>query len=522
MVAAMLADRAAALALDAADPLAFARRRFVLPQGVIYLDGNSLGALPRRTAARVADAVTREWGEGLIRSWNDAGWIDAPARTGGRIARLIGAHADEVVAADSTSVNVFKLAAAAIGLNAPRRVVVTEAGNFPTDLYMLQGLRDLGAIELRVVAAGDIAAALDSGVAALLLTHVNYKSGAVHDMAALTARAHASGALAIWDLSHSTGAVAVDLGGCDADLATGCGYKYLNGGPGAPAYVFAAARHHQRLRQPLQGWLGHSAPFAFDDDYRPGAGMARMLCGTPGILGLAALDAGVATFDGIDMTLAEAKSRALGDMLHRAGAGALPGFRRGLSDRQRAARRAGQPRAPGRLCDLPGADRRGGDRRLKPIREPDILRFGFPALYTRYADIWDAAKQARRDHGGRQLARARIRRAPRRHLTLSTILPTWSPASMRQCASAASASGNTMSVTARSLALANSGQTLARSWPAIAALNATGRGRSVEPVERQPLEHHRMPKSTSARAPRCSAIETWRPSGARQARLRGI
>ncbi len=381
----MTQTRADALARDADDPLGFARARFALPEGVIYLDGNSLGCLPRRTAARVADTVTREWGEGLVRSWSEAGWIEAPAKVGARIARLVGAHADEVIVADSTSINVFKLAAAALALRPGRRTIVTEAGNFPTDLYMLEGLARLTGIEVRAVAAADLAAALDDDTALLWLTHVHYRTGAVHDMAELTAAAHAAGALAGWDLSHSTGALAVDLNGADADLATGCGYKYLNGGPGAPAYAFVAARHHDALDQPLTGWMGHVSPFDFAEAYAPGKGMARLLCGTPGIIGLAALASGVATFDGIDMGVAQAKSCALGDLFLDLVAATCPGVAPACPATMRGAQVSlAHPHAEAVMQALIA---RGviGD-----VRPPDVLRFGFPALYTRFVDVWDA------------------------------------------------------------------------------------------------------------------------------------
>ncbi len=377
--------RADAVARDAEDGLAFARARFALPPGLIYLDGNSLGCLPRRTAARVADTVVKEWGEGLIRSWNDARWIDAPARLGARIARLIGAGDNEVIVTDSTSVNVFKLAAAALTLRPGRRVIVTEAGNFPTDLYMLQGLSGLTGCELRVVPRDGIVAALDDTVALLLLTHTHYRSGAVFDMAGLTAAAHAVGALACWDLSHSAGAVVVDLNRADADMAVGCGYKYLNGGPGAPAYAFVAARRHAGLSQPLSGWMGHAAPFGFEDDYRPGTGMARMLSGTPPVIGMAALASGLATFDGIDMSTAAAKSQALGDLFLDLAAERCPEFGIACPRENRGAQVS---------LSHPGADAimqaliaRGviGD-----VRAPDVLRFGFPALYVRFVDVWDA------------------------------------------------------------------------------------------------------------------------------------
>ena len=279
--------------LDAADPLAAYRARFDLPEGVIYLDGNSLGALPKATPERVASVVRGEWGDGLIRSWNSADWIGMPRHIGGKIAPLIGAEADEVIAADSTSVNLFKLIAAALAMRPGRKVILSEPGNFPTDLYMIAGLEAQGLAERRLAPREHIAEALDEDVALLLLTHVHYKTGEVFDMAALTRAAHEAGALVLWDLSHSAGAIPVELDACEADFAVGCGYKYLNGGPGAPAFAYAARRHHDALAQPLTGWMGHAAPFAFSDDYAPAPGVGRLLCGTPPILGLAALECGV-------------------------------------------------------------------------------------------------------------------------------------------------------------------------------------------------------------------------------------
>ena len=273
------------------------RDDFDLPAGVIYLDGNSLGAMPKAAQARVAAAVGQEWGEGLIRSWNTAGWIDAPARVGDKIGRLIGAAPGETVVADSTSVNVFKLLVAALGARPGRTTILTERGNFPTDLYLAQGVAaTVPGARVRAVERGEVLDAIDSDVAVVLLTHVHYKSAALWDMAAVTAAVQAKGALMLWDLSHSAGAVAVDLNAANADLAVGCGYKYLNGGPGAPAFLFVAGRHQAALSSPLTGWMGHAAPFEFGDDYAPAPGVARFLCGTPPILGLAALEAGVDLF----------------------------------------------------------------------------------------------------------------------------------------------------------------------------------------------------------------------------------
>ncbi len=380
--------RADALALDAADGLAFARARFSLPPGVLYLDGNSLGALPRRTPARVADTVAREWGERLIGSWNDAGagyggWIDAPARIGASIARLVGAAADEVIVADSVSVNVFKLAAAALALRPERRTIVTESGDFPTDAYVLGGLCRLAGATLRV--AVDPLAAIDGDTALLWLTQTHYRTGAVRDLAATTAAAHAAGALIGWDLSHSAGALAVDLNGAQADLATGCGYKFLNGGPGAPAFAYVARRHHDALDQPLTGWFGHAAPFAFEQGYRPAPGVARLLAGTPGVLGLAALASGVATFDGIDMVAAAAKSAALGDLLLALVEDRCPEMTIACPRTKRGAQVSlSHPHAYeiGRALIARGV--------VGDFRPPDVLRLGLPALYLRYVDVWDA------------------------------------------------------------------------------------------------------------------------------------
>ncbi len=384
------ASRAECEALDAADPLAFARERFDLPPGVTYLDGNSLGVLPRATAARLADTAEREWGRGLIGSWNTAGWFDAPARVGARIAPLVGADPEGVIVADTTSANVFKLASAALRLRPERRVILADAGEFPTDLYMLQGLAELVGAELRARPIAELGAELDRGEAALLvLSHVSYTRGDLRDMRAWTARAHAAGALTLWDLSHSAGAVAVALEASGADFAVGCGYKFLNGGPGAPAFLYVAPRWRERAASPLAGWMGHAEPFAFAGDYAPAAGMRRWLCGTPPVLGMAALEEGVRTFDGVDMEAVSAKSRVLSELfLARVEAGAPGTFR----------------------IDPPPAEARGshvvlGHPDAYPLvqalieagvvgdfRRPDWLRFGFTPLYLSHVEVWDAAE----------------------------------------------------------------------------------------------------------------------------------
>ena len=294
-MSALPASRAQCEALDAADPLAPLRASFALPEGVIYLDGNSLGALPATTPSRIADAVERQWGRELIRSWNTAGWVDLPQRVGAKIASVVGAWPDEVVAADATSVNLFKLLSAALRMRPDRRVILSETGNFPTDLYIAQGLIEQlgGRHALRLVERGALPAAIDDSVAVAMLTQVDYRTGSRLDMDAITAAAHRAGALMLWDLAHSAGAFPVDLNAAQADFAVGCGYKYLNGGPGAPAFLFVARRHLAAFSQPLSGWMGHAEPFAFEAGYRPAAGVARYLCGTPPVLSMVALDAGL-------------------------------------------------------------------------------------------------------------------------------------------------------------------------------------------------------------------------------------
>ncbi|MFY8092255.1 MAG: kynureninase [Niveispirillum sp.] len=386
----MTITRAMLETLDKDDPLAPFRDEFDLPPGVLYLDGNSLGVLPKAAKARMLRVVEQEWGRGLIRSWNDAGWIDLPARVGGAIAGLIGAHTDEVIVADSTSVNIFKLAAAAMRMRPGRRVILSEPGNFPTDLYMAQGLADFlgGTVAVRTVAPADIPAALTEDVALLLLTQVHYKTGRLHDMADLTARAQAVGALTLWDLSHSAGALDVDLNGAGADFAVGCGYKYLNGGPGAPAFLYVARRHQGAAVQPLSGWMGHAAPFDFDDAYRPADGMRRHLCGTPPILGLSALEEGVALMARADMACIREKSRRLGDLfiaLVEQRCGGVFGL---ISPREadRRGSHVSLSHADG-YAIMQALIARGviGD-----FRAPDALRFGFTPLYLRHVDLWDA------------------------------------------------------------------------------------------------------------------------------------
>ncbi|HEX3499529.1 MAG TPA: kynureninase [Stellaceae bacterium] len=382
-----------ALALDRADTLAAFRSRFVLPADIIYLDGNSLGALPKATPARLAAVIENEWGEGLIRSWNRHGWIDLPRRVGDKIGRLIGARPGEVVVADSTSVNLFKLIAAALRLRPERRVIVSESENFPTDLYVAQGLIELlgNRHELRLVTPQTLDAALDDDVALVLLTHVNYRSGRMHDMAAVTRRAHAAGALMLWDLAHSAGALQVDLNGCDADLAVGCGYKYLNGGPGAPAFLYVVQRLQEDFRSPLTGWLGHAAPFDFDWRYRPAPGIASAIVGTPPILSLAALEIGIDLALEADLAAVRAKSLALARLFAARVSESCAGFGLTLASPSRDDERGSQIcyAHPEGYAIMQALIARGviGD-----FRAPDILRFGFTPLYTGFADVFDAVE----------------------------------------------------------------------------------------------------------------------------------
>ncbi|MBW4036455.1 MAG: kynureninase [Proteobacteria bacterium] len=387
----MVDRRQALAALDAADPLAGFRDAFSLPEGVIYLDGNSLGALPVATAGRVAAVVAAEWGQGLIRSWNDAGWIGLPEAVGDKIGRLIGAPPGSVLAADSTSVNLYKLLAAALALRPGRRVILTEAGNFPTDVYIADGLAaSLGeGHEVRAVPAGGLREAMTPEVAVVMLTHVNYRTGAMHDMAALTAAAHDAGALMVWDLAHSAGAVPLDVAADRVDFAVGCGYKFLNGGPGAPAFLYVAPGLQGQVRYPLTGWLGHAAPFAFEDRFRPAAGIARATVGTPSIIAMAALEVGVDLALRAPMAAVRAKSLALSRLLIDLVAARCgdAGFTlvTPLADAERASQVSFRHAHAYPIAQALIARGVIGD-----FRAPDVLRFGITPLYLRYVDIWDA------------------------------------------------------------------------------------------------------------------------------------
>jgi len=391
-----MASRDDFLALDRADPLAPWRRRFALPGHLVYLDGNSLGALPEATPRWLNDAITREWGKELITSWHRNRWVDLPQTVGAKIAPLIGARPDEVIVADSISVNLFKLLAAGLQLRPERGVVLAERGSFPTDLYMVEGLSELlgGRIELRLVEASELEAALDRNVALLMLTHVDYRTGRIHDMAGLTAKAHEVGALALWDLAHSAGAMPVTVNAAGADFAVGCGYKYLNGGPGAPAFVFVAERWQDEIRQPLSGWFGHARPFAFEPDYAPAPGIRRFLCGTPPILGLKALEAGIDVFAGLDLERLQTKAQRLTQAFIELAEERCAGFGLELASPREAERRGAQVafrHADGyAIMQTLIAHDVIGD-----FRPPDLLRFGFAPLYVRFVDVWDAVEVLR-------------------------------------------------------------------------------------------------------------------------------
>lgn len=386
-------SRANCEVLDALDPLRDLRARFELPDGAIYLDGNSLGALPRRTAERVGALVREEWGQSLIRSWNKHDWVTLPQRIGGKLARILGASEAEVIVTDSTSVNLFKLLTGALAMPdvKGRRIILSERGNFPSDLYIAEGVIAMGGgkYTLKLVEPGEVEEALNADVAVALITQVDYCSGRLHDMAQLNNCAKNAGTRIVWDLSHSAGAVPLELGRHGAELAVGCGYKYLNGGPGAPAFLYVAKSLQANFETPLSGWFGHQAPFAFEPTYVPAAGIERLLCGTPSVIALGAMECGIDTFEGVAMDAVRKKSLALSELF------------RALVDQE---------------CDEfgftcitpPDPENRGShlsfahkhayaimqaiiDRGvIGDFRHPDLMRFGFAPLYVGFVDCWDA------------------------------------------------------------------------------------------------------------------------------------
>lgn len=366
------------------------RAMFDLPDGVIYLDGNSLGPLPRAAKDRVARAIADEWGQMLITGWNKAGWMDLPARVGDRVGRLIGAAPGTVVMGDTLSIKVYQALASALDLRPDRRVILSDTGNFPSDLYMAEGLcRTLGPdYALKTVAPDAVEDAIDDHVAVLMITEVDYRTGRKHDMARLIAKAHAAGALVVWDLAHSAGAIPVDVAGNDTDFAVGCSYKYLNSGPGGPAFIYVAPRLADHVRPALSGWLGHEAPFAFDLDYRPGAGIERMRVGTPPVLQLAALDAALDVWDHVDMADLRARSLDLQDMFIARVEAACPALTLATPRDHQSRGSQVSFRHPQGYAIMQALISAGviGD-----FRAPDILRFGFTPLYLSPDDVNNAA-----------------------------------------------------------------------------------------------------------------------------------
>ena len=364
---------------------------FHMPDGTIYLDGNSLGPLPIAATARVAQTVTAEWGDMLITGWNRAGWMAQPTVLADRIGRLIGAEAGHVVLGDTLSIKVYQALAAALDLNPDRRVILSDTGNFPTDLYMAEGLiKSLGrGHELRTVAPEDVMGALTDDVAVLMITQVDYRTGRLHDMAALTKAAQARGIITVWDLAHSAGAIPVDLAGCNADFAVGCTYKYLNGGPGAPAFIYVAPRHINQTRPALSGWLGHAAPFAFDPTYAAGTGIERMRVGTPPVLQMAALDAAMDVWVNVNMDDVRARALTLSEILISGVAAKCPDLR--LASPRDGAARGSQVsfHHPEGYAIIQALIAQGviGD-----FRAPDIIRFGVTPLYLDESDIHRAVE----------------------------------------------------------------------------------------------------------------------------------
>ena len=383
--------------MDGADPIAHLRERFELPEGDIYLDGNSLGALPLGVMERLEVAVKKEWGQGLIRSWNDADWYPAPQRAGAAIARILGADDDEVIVCDSISVNLFKLLVGALRMRKDRKIIVSEIGNFPTDVYINQEVADLMGCELRCVMPEEVEAAISAAgdnLAIVQLTHVHYKTGRIYDMQGITKKVQDLGGLVIWDLAHSAGCLPVQLNDCNADFAVGCGYKYLNGGPGAPAFVFVARRHFEAMDQPLRGWHGHAEPFAFTQEYKPHPTIDQMLTGTASQLATFALETALKVFEDVDMNLLRQKNMALGDLFIALVEQELGGMNFELASPKEAEHRGSQVSLIHEegYAIMQAVIARGiiGD-----FRAPDILRFGFASPYVRYIDIWDSIAHLR-------------------------------------------------------------------------------------------------------------------------------
>ncbi|MBE1205308.1 kynureninase [Aminobacter carboxidus] len=387
-------DLAAVEAMDAADPLRSMRDRFILPEGVIYLDGNSLGAASHAAFSELQAAASQEWAQDLIRAWNTAGWFDMPTELGDRIGRLIGAAPGQTVVCDTTSTNIYKVLHAALAMRPDRSVIVAEGNSFPTDLYMAEGVASTRAgavLRLEGVDAPSIEELIDDKVAVVLVNHVNYKSGELRDMAALTKKAQAAGALIVWDLCHTAGALPVDLDGANVDFAVGCTYKYINGGPGAPAFIYAATRHLADVRQPLSGWWGHARPFAFEQGYAADAGIRRFLCGTQPILTMRALKGALDDWDDVDMTALRTKSIALTDLFIQLVEAKCAGYGLTLESPREGTKRGSQVsfEHDGAYAIMQALIERGviGD-----FRAPATVRFGFTPLYVGFKDVWNAVE----------------------------------------------------------------------------------------------------------------------------------
>lgn len=395
-------------ALDRVDPLRSCREAFTIPERVIYLDGNSLGLLPKAAAARARRTIDDEWGRSAISGWNDHQWIDLPLRVGARIAPLIGADGEEVIAGETTSVNLFKCLSAALTMRPGRRTIVTSMSNFPTDIYIVQGLAGMLGCDIRYAEPNGLAAALDDSVAAVTFSHVNYKTARIEDMTTITAQAHKAGALMIWDLCHSAGAVPVALNDAKADFAVGCGYKYLNGGPGAPAFLFAARRHHEAMRQPLSGWMGHATPFDFVSDYRPAQGIRRMMTGTPPVVALSVLDEAVRIIADAGIEPLRAKAKKMGalivDLIARDCAG--HDLRLGSPEDEDTRGNHVIYHHPEGYAIIQALKARGvvGD-----FRAPDCIRLGIAPIYLSYQDIWDATRHLKEVMANREWAREEFR-----------------------------------------------------------------------------------------------------------------
>ena len=379
--------------LDKSDPLRSHREKFKLPDGIIYLDGNSLGALPKSALNRVNEVVNNQWGLSLISAWNDFDWINLPARVGNKIGRLIGAEHNSVICADSTSINLFKLLSAAVRLSPDRKIILSDTGNFPNDLYVIQGLiKQLdNNFQLRLVEPEEISEALREDVAVAVITEVDYRTGRKHNMATLTAISKNKGVKIIWDLCHSTGAFPVDLSGCEAELAVGCSYKYLNGGPGAPAFLYVSPELQDHVHPPLSGWMGHAAPFDFDLDYRPGDGISRNLCGTPGIISMSTLDAALDVWEDVDLQLVRQKSQKLFNLFANLVKELCSETDLSLKTTFPEAERGSQIAFshPQGYAIIQALIDHGviGD-----FRAPNILRFGLTPLYLSYEDIFRAVE----------------------------------------------------------------------------------------------------------------------------------